>query len=58
MAKVRTHYDPVSPIGLVTGKYYTTITDKDGETVTARGTTREDSRQNAEDKYDEKVRGK
>ena len=58
MAKVRTFEDKISPAGTFSGNWVTTITEKDGTTSKGRGYTPEQSRQNAEDKYDDKHRGK
>lgn len=58
MAKVRTTTDNISPIGTFRGTHVTTITEKDGSETKGRGFTREESRQNAEDNYDEKRRGR
>lgn len=58
MAKVRTYEDRISPSGTFTGPYYTEITERDGTKTSARGWTREQSRQNAEDRYDDKHRRK
>ncbi len=55
MAKVRTQYDSISPCALFQGNYSTTIDDGRGNRVEARGFTREESREKAEDKYDAKV---
>jgi hypothetical protein len=57
MAKVRTTEDNISPASTFSGKYVTTIKDKEGTVGRARGTTRKSSRQKAEDDYDTKKRG-
>lgn len=57
MAKVEHHVDNISPASTFSGKHVTKITTKNGDTFTARGSTKEKSRENAEERYDTDRRG-
>jgi hypothetical protein len=58
MAKVRTFEDKISPAGTFSGDWVTRIEEKDGTVSRGRGHTAEQSRQRAEDDYDDKHRDK
>lgn len=58
MAKVTTTENKIGPIGTFLGPWETKIEDKDGVVARGRGFNPQESRQNAENNYDDKTRGK
>jgi hypothetical protein len=57
MAKVKHYEDNLSPASTFGGKHITDITTKNGDKFSGRGTTKEKSREAAEEKYDTDRRG-